>query len=147
MAKYLGKEMGSLPERLGFPPLPRWHRRAAWSRAWAPAFQQAWHAWLADQQLDGLAWYVVNSRPVLAAHHLQALGYEVDEIDYGDRSPAGQGWELRRQERVRWLPAGAQHQPCWLCQTGDPAARRPHTADWVDVPPPPAVSYQLWPGG
>ena len=145
VAKYLGKEMGDVPERLGFPPLPPWHRRATWSRGWAPVFMQQLAMWRARLRQAGYAWYIANGRPVLVAYRLQTLGYELDEIDYGDRPLRDQAWELRRQEPLLARTAGNSHRGCWLCESHDPAARRPHQADWTGLPAAPTPQYELWP--
>jgi hypothetical protein len=84
---------------------------------------------------------------VLVAMRLQLLGYELDAVDYGDLAPREQGWELDRQEPLRWRSTQHPHQPCWLCESGHPAARRPHAAGWEVIPRAPAPVFELWPAG
>lgn len=144
VAKYLTKEMGNHAERLGLQPLPRWHRRATWSLGWAPHFVRRWAAWREAQNVEGMTWYLANGRPVLVADRLQTMGYELDPIDYGERPPREQVWELRRQEPLLARPTGERHADCWLCATHNPAARRPHQPEWSGLPAPPEPSSVLW---
>lgn len=144
VAKYLTKEMLA-PNQPGVAPLPKWHRRASWSRGWAPDFSAQRVEWLAQQELGRYHWHVATGRPVLVAMRLQLLGYELDAVDYGDQAPSAQAWELDRQEPLRWRSTSEVHQPCWLCTSDDPARRRQHGAAWVAISPAPPVDYQLWP--
>jgi hypothetical protein len=141
VAKYLGKEMGNTPAALGFPALPRWHRRAAWSRGWAPAFAKSKQQFRAS--LSGFAWWIFNCRPVLAAERVQRAGFDVEEIDYGDLAPRDQAWELRRKLPVQVIAAGALPCRCEMCRD---LTRRPrHSVDWRSVPVAPPVRHELWP--
>lgn len=144
VAKYLGKEMGAAAQTLRYPALPRWHRRASWSRAWAPAFQTNWLRWMADQQLLDVSWQIANGTPARTAYRLASLGYEVLALDAGHQQDALPG-QLVGLDRVRWRSAGANHRPCWLCDTGHPASRRRHVPDWEPIPPAPPLMLVLWP--
>lgn len=142
VAKYLGKEMGAVPEALGFPPLPKWHRRATWSRNWATAFAKRRLAWLVDNAVDAYRWYIANCRPVLMVDRLRLLGYTVDPIDYGDISPLEQDWERHRQEPVQVILAGSLPCRCELCRSDDLGVRR-HPALWSATPRPPMSSLPV----
>ncbi|MEX2135773.1 MAG: hypothetical protein WEB29_02265 [Chloroflexota bacterium] len=142
VAKYLGKEMGRTPEGLGFPPLPKWHRRASWSRGWALHFAQRGATWRAS--LAGYTWYLANGSPLFVAHRLARLGYELEAIDYGDVPPDGQRWEVGRQERfVIQRPNDRHPVNCWLCAAGGPLARRAHGPRPRPVPAAPAARSEL----
>lgn len=142
VSKYLGKEMGQAPEALGIGPLPKWHRRATWSRGWSPDFAQRGRAW--RSALRQYQWWLANARPVLIVDRLQTLGYEVDDPDYGDLAPSAQAWELRRQEPVLVVRAGSLPCRCLACRAWGP--QRGHVPDWQAIPNPPPVRYELWPG-
>lgn len=144
VSKYLAKEMGKPPEGQWPPALPKWHRRATWSRGWALEFAHQRQLWVAGQGLADYRWFMANARPVMVAMRLQLLGYELDEVDYGDVRPTDQGWELERQEPLRWRRAGDTHQPCWLCVSGDPAHRRQHGPAWLAPRPAPPPAFELW---
>lgn len=146
VAKYLAKETVA-PKGPGIEPLPKWHRRATWSRGWAPDFNRRREEWLAEQGLARYHWHLANGRPVMVAMRLQLLGYELDAVDYGDLPPADQAWELDRQEPLRWRSTDDTHDPCWLCATDDPARRRVHGPEWAPIRPAPPPEYQLWPAG
>lgn len=146
VAKYLAKETVA-PQGPGIEPLPRWHRRASWSRGWAPGFNAAREEWLGEQNLARYHWHLANGRPVLVAMRLQLLGYELDAIDYGDLPPRDQAWELERQEPLRWRQASDTHEPCWLCGSDDPARRRPHGPPMAPLTAAPPPEYELWPAG
>lgn len=133
VAKYLGKEMGATPEALGFPPLPKWHRRATWTHRWAPEFARKRRQWQVEQGLLAYIWYIASGMPMRVASRLQAIGYELEAVDYGDIPRADQAWERHRQSPLLVRRAGSQRTACWLCDSGDPAARRSHHTDWVDL--------------
>lgn len=141
IAKYLGKEMGAAPQALGIGPLPKWHRRATWSRGWAPDFTARGKAWRAAQA--GYEWWLANGRPVVIVHRLQVLGYEIDALDYGDAPPRAQAWELRRQEPVQAIRAGTLRCCCDVCRYRGP--QRGHSPQWGGLPMAPPAGYELWP--
>jgi hypothetical protein len=133
VAKYLAKEMADQPELLGLPALPKWHRRATWSRGWAPHWLSR-AAWRAKQQLETFRWYLADGMPLYVALHLRRRGYVLVDVDYGDRPPDEQAWELGRQAPFGWRPLPGDHRNCWLCQQHEPAARRPHHQGWQAPP-------------
>jgi hypothetical protein len=144
VSKYLAKEMGDTPELLGLPPLPSWHRRASWSRAWAPAFQHSWQSWLVQQAMATFRWYIASSNPVRTAQQLAQLDYELVALDVGEAA-AGDSSPWLAGAGVRWRAAGANHRPCWLCETDHPARHRRHAPDWEAIPPAPPLVLELWP--
>lgn len=141
VGKYLAKEMGTRGEALGFPPLPRWHRRASWSRNWAPAFQASWQRWMQTQQLLGFSWWISNSPPAPTAYRLGALGYDLVEIDVGHQQELH---DLLDRADVCWRSASATHRPCWLCERKHPARRWRHTPEWEPIPSAPPLVLTLW---
>jgi hypothetical protein len=145
VAKYLAKELLVVGHAPGSTPLPKWHRRASWSRGWAPNFSAERDAWLEQNRATTYRWHVASGRPVLVAMRLQLLGYELEAIDYGDLPPRDQAWELERQEPLRWRPTSPTHQPCRLCASGDRASRRPHAGSWLVIPFAPPPAHELWP--
>lgn len=146
VSKYLAKQMGKVPAQLGLTPLPKWHRRASWSKGWAPGFGSQRASWVAQHSLASYTWFQANGRPVLVAMRLQLLGYELDEVDYGDSPPSEQAWELERQEPLRWKHAGESHRGCWLCASSNDlrARKRPHGPLLTAIPPAPSPDYELW---
>lgn len=154
VSKYLAKDMGGTRDRLGLSPLPRWHRRATWSKGWAPNFNAKRAEWLSQLGVSSYTWYLANARPVLVAMRLQRQGYELEPVDYGDVRPRAQAWELDRQEPLRWKSAGDIHQPCAVCtiHADEPTdefwqgvSRRPHGPHWGPIKPAPPPVYELWP--
>lgn len=145
VSKYLAKEMGTTPEQQGYPPLPRWHRRASWSSAWAPAFQASWQQWLNQHELARFRWYIANARPTRTAYRLAQLDYELLEVDIGDQRIDADGALLVGRDPVCWRSTDAAHRPCWLCDTDHPARRRRHAPEWDKIPPAPPPVLELWP--
>lgn len=145
VAKYLAKDTLPSPQHADVALLAKWHRRASWSRGWAPGFSGQRAEWLAQQDLADYTWHLANGRPVLVAMRLQLLGYELDDVDYGDAPPSSQAWELGRQELLRWRRTSEVHVQCELCAGDDPARKRPHAPGWQAIPPAPQPTHELWP--
>jgi hypothetical protein len=130
VSKYLGKEMRAASRKSGSP-LPKWHRRATWSKGWAPEFRRSWLKWRADRRLAEIAWFVANGSPLFVEYQLRWRGFEIAEVDYGDRPLSEQSWELSRLGPFRLRSRNHDPRACGLCLSADCARRRAHGPVWL----------------